>query len=132
MYLVVDNAEIGKPITRDELLAVLKYYAREKSPDPDGWGMYIFHNFLDLMLPNLLAVAEKTQVKGFISGASNASFIALISKQHDPNTFVDYRPISLCISFLKIIAKLTAYKNKPVLSNLITLEQFGFLEGRRI
>lgn len=62
----------------------------------------------------------------------NSTFIAFIPKSDCPNTFDDFRPISLCNCLYKIIAKIIAIKLKPILSNIISLEQFGFLKGKLI
>jgi hypothetical protein len=50
----------------------------------------------------------------------------------DPQSFDDFRPISLCNCIYKIIAKIIARRLKPLLSEAISKEQFGFLEGRQI
>jgi ribonuclease HI len=47
-------------------------------------------------------------------------------------TFDDFRPISLCNCIYKIIAKIIARRLNPFLSEAISKEQFGFLEGRQI
>lgn len=83
------------------------------------------------MLPDLLAVAEESRTKGYISGTMNAIFIALIAKKNTPS-FVDYIPISIYNMLYKIISKLIATRIKRSLSKHITLEQFGFLDGRQI
>lgn len=62
----------------------------------------------------------------------NATFIALIPKKEDPDSFEDFQPISLCNSIYKIIAKIIAVRLKPILSSGISSEQFGFLDGRKI
>lgn len=47
-------------------------------------------------------------------------------------SFESFRSIGLCNCAFKIIAKILAMRIKPLLSNYITTEQFGFLEGRLI
>ena len=49
-----------------------------------------------------------------------------------PNSLNDFRPISLCNCVYKIISKVIALRMKVILSEQISAEQFGFLEGRQI
>ena len=41
------------------------------------------------MLSDIVVVAEENRTKGYISGAMNATFIALILKKNDPTTLSD-------------------------------------------
>jgi len=65
---------------------------------------YIY--FLELMIPNLLTVAEESRIHGFIYGSINAKIIALIPKTLNPSSFAEYKPISLSNSVYKLILKL--------------------------
>jgi hypothetical protein len=81
---------------------------------------------------DILKVIEESRINGFIHPSFNATFIALIPKQGAPESLDDYRPISLCNCIYKIIAKGISRRIKGILSNKISQEQFGFLEGRQI
>ena len=56
----------------------------------------------------------------------------MITKKQKPQTFDEFRPISCCNMIYKIIAKVLALRLKPVLSDIISEEQFGFLNNRQI
>jgi hypothetical protein len=62
----------------------------------------------------------------------NATFIALIPKSDDPTSMEDFQPISLCNCIYKVVSKFIARRLKTILSEKISKEQFGFLEGRQI
>lgn len=62
----------------------------------------------------------------------NATFIAVIPKVDKDESLNDFRPISLCNCLYKIIAKVISRRIKRILSKNISLEQFGFLQGRQI
>jgi hypothetical protein len=47
-------------------------------------------------------------------------------------SFEDYRPISCCNVVHKIIANVLARQLKPILSEIMSKEQFGFLKRRQI
>ena len=70
--------------------------------------------------------------KAKIGGGINSTFLALIPKEASPSSFDRYRPISLCNSTYKIMAKLLVNRIKPLLQKLISLAQGGFVKGRHI
>jgi len=65
-------------------------------------------------------------------GSCNSTFSVQIPKVDFSNKFDDFRPISPCNFLYKIISKLIVVRIKPLLSNAISFEQFGFLKGRLI
>lgn len=124
--------EFMKPVSKEELLDVLKSFAKDKSRGSDGWPTEFYIAFFDLFGDELLEMIELTRVKGHIPGAIGASFITLIPKSSNPATFSDYRPIALCNVLYKMSSKVIANKLKPTLSKWISDEQYGFLNGRSI
>jgi len=79
---------------------------------------------------DIINVIEESRVIGFIHPPFNATFISLIPKQNAPKSLDEYRPISLCNCIYKIITKIIRRRLKGILSEFISQEQFGFLEGR--
>jgi hypothetical protein len=77
-------------------------------------------------------VVEESRSSKSILQAFNATFIALIPKEKEANTTGKFRPIALCNVIYKIISKLIANRLKPLLKNIISMEQGGFVEGRQI
>eukprot|EP00253_Pinus_taeda_P031554 PITA_31554 len=62
----------------------------------------------------------------------NATFITLIPKTNNSEEAQGFRPIALCNVIYKIIATLVAKRLKPLLPSIISPEQTGFVEGRKI
>eukprot|EP00253_Pinus_taeda_P014791 PITA_14791 len=124
--------ELSIPITKDEVESAMKNMGKDKSPGPDGWTIELFLHFFDLIGSEITEVVEESRLKGEIYRPFNSTFIALIPKKDEPETFEDFRPISLCNCIYKIIAKVIASRLVPILSKNISMEQFGFLEGRQI
>ena len=62
----------------------------------------------------------------------NSSFITFIPKIDNPICINDYQSISLMGMQFKIIAKLLANRLTAVLHDVIGLEQFAFLNSRKI
>lgn len=115
--------------TQEEVSNFIKSMAKDKSPGPDGWTIELFQHFFDLIGSEITEVVDEYRRKGEVYSPFNATFIALIPKKENPETFEDFRPISLCNSIYKIIAKVIAIRIKPILTRCISSEQFGFLNG---
>jgi hypothetical protein len=124
--------EIGKPVSITELKDTIDNMPKEKSPGLDGWTQELFHSFFDIMGLDLLRAVEESRTTGYIPGALNATFFALIPKISKPTNFNDFRPISLCNFTYKVISKVIASWIKDKLANCISIEQFVFLKDRLI
>eukprot|EP00253_Pinus_taeda_P036198 PITA_36198 len=124
--------ELSAPVTKEEVEAAMKSMGKDKSPGPDGCTVELFLHFFDLIGSDIVDVVEESRLRGEIYKPFNSTFIALIPKKDAPESFEDFRPISLCNCIYKIIAKVIATRLIPILSRNISMEQFGFLEGRQI
>jgi hypothetical protein len=92
--------------------------------------MELYASFFELLGKDLLDVVEESHVAGCMHAPFNSTFISLIPKTYKPQSFNDFRPISLCNCIYKIVAKVIAKRIKSILFESISKEQFGFLEGR--
>lgn len=81
---------LEKVVTLEELLKVLKGFAKDKSPGPDEWTVEFFLFFSDLVGADLLAMVEATRLRGEVFRPINSTFLALIPKLNRPLTFSDY------------------------------------------
>ena len=118
-------------VTKEELLYVLSSFKKDRSPGLDGWTVELFIDFFDLLGEDILQVVEEFKRSRNVHVNINTTFIALIFKVDCPKTFEGFRPISLCNYLYKVISKVLVVRLKPLLSNLILVEQFGFLEGKQ-
>ena len=78
----------------------------------------------------MVGAIEESRLSSVIPDDLNITFLTLIPKVDKPNTFSDYRPISLCNLFYKSISKIIAEWLNPFLGSSISPEQFGFLPDR--
>jgi hypothetical protein len=62
----------------------------------------------------------------------NAIFLTLIPKEENVASPIKYQSISLCNVIFKIITKVITNRLKPLLHLLISPEQTGYVEGRKI
>lgn len=60
----------------------------------------------------------------------NHSMICLIPKQHAPENLSQFRPICLSNVVIKIITKVIANQMKPLMGDLISMNQASFIPGR--
>eukprot|EP00253_Pinus_taeda_P004657 PITA_04657 len=127
-----EAAELSNPVTKEEVEVAMKSMGKDKSPGPDGWTIELFLHFFDQIGDEITEVVEESRLKGEIYKPFNSTFIALIPKKDDLESFEDFRPISLCNCIYKIIAKVIAVRLVPILSRNVSMEQSGFLDGRQI
>ena len=67
-----------------------------------------------------------------MGGCTNSTFLVLILKEVNRSYFDRFRPIPLCNASYKIIAKLLANRQRPLLGKLISPLQGGFVKDRQI
>jgi hypothetical protein len=91
-----------------------------------------FKAFYDLLKEDMLLMIRESQKEGRIHGPLNATFMCLIPKKQFPSSFEDYRPITYCNVIYKLITKIISRRLRPMLSEIIGEEQFGFLHNRQI
>ena len=104
----------------------------DKAPGPDGFPICFYKTCWDIIKVDLIKMVQGFMRKAKIGGGTNSTYLALIPKETNPETFTRFRPISLCNASYKILAKLLANRIKPLLNRLISSNQGGFVEGRHI
>jgi hypothetical protein len=62
----------------------------------------------------------------------NQAFIALLPKHDDVATADGFRPISLQSTILKLLRKMITNRVQPLMPDLVSLDQSGFIKGRNI
>jgi hypothetical protein len=97
----VDNDEIKSQVTLQEIDHTISQLARDKSLGPDGWTKELFVHFFDIMGEDLLSAVEESRVSGKVSGAFNATFIALIPKVSPPQSFSNFSLLHYEILFIR-------------------------------
>jgi hypothetical protein len=102
--------KIFNPGHKEEVEAAMKLMGKDKSPGPDGWTIELFLHFFDQIGDEITEVVEESRQKGEVYRPFNSTFIALIPKKDDPESFEDFRPISLCNCIYKIISKVIALR----------------------
>ncbi|XP_015159800.1 uncharacterized protein [Solanum tuberosum] len=81
---------------------------------------------------NRTAMPTIEELKETIPKSFSHSCIVLLRKVCNPNKFTEFRPISLSNFTSKIISKLVSSRLGPILPELVSLNQSGFVKGRSI
>jgi hypothetical protein len=71
-------------------------------------------------------------VTGRIPEGVNDTAIVLIPKSEVPETLKDFRPISLCTVIYKVISKCMVNRLRPILGEIVSINQSAFVPGRLI
>jgi len=123
------NGTLLQPFSRPEVEVALHSMHHLKSPGPDGFSAGFYQQAWDTIGDEV-----SSSVLSFLNGSSfnqsiNATNIVLIPKVSNPSLLTEYRPISLCNVFYKIIAKVLANRLKGVLTKVVSKEQSAFIKG---
>lgn len=94
---------MGQPITLKQIKDFSNSFSKDKSFGPDGWTLEFYLAFFELVGGDILSMVEEARVIGKGSRDINFTFLAMIPKSSKPQSFNDYRPISLCNIIYKVI-----------------------------
>jgi len=127
-----DNDSLMSPVTEEEITSIVWSMDPDKAPGPDGFTIHFYRICWEIIKIDLFRMIRGVLRKEKVGGGIKSTFLALIPKETNPRSFDRYRPISLCNSSYKIVAKLLANRIKPLLQKLISPAQGGFVKGRQI
>ena len=89
-----------------EVHNVLKGFAKDKIPRPNGWSVILFLAFFDIMGQDLVDLVNETKISRKVACALSATFITLIPKGENKCNFNENRQIYLCNVMYKLISKM--------------------------
>jgi hypothetical protein len=80
------NVEIGVEVLKEEVIYILSSFKKAKSLGLDDWIVEFYLQFCDTLEGDLIGVTKDPIASRKITGALNATFIALISKKMIKNS----------------------------------------------
>ena len=103
-----------------------------KAPGPDGLPVLFYKHYWSIVGNMVIKAIQNFFRSGHLLSEVNNSFIVLIPKNTAPSNVNHFRPISLCNTVYKVIAKILVFKLRPLLANLISPVQSAFFLDRWI
>jgi hypothetical protein len=100
-----------------------------RSLGPDDFAACFYQQSWPLIGGEVSRVVLSFLNEGIFDNGINNTYIALIPKIKNPKCISEYRPISLCNVFYKLIAKVIANRLKKVLPSIISSNQSAFCPG---
>ncbi|XP_027118292.2 uncharacterized protein [Coffea arabica] len=127
-----DNAKLEEVPSIEEVHRVLRSMDEESAAGPDGFTGKFF-----TFAWQVIAQDVYKAVLSFFCGAELPRFITstsivLIPKVQNPQDFSQFRPISLCNFFNKLLSRILADRVADILPKIISPHQTGFVKGRNI
>ena len=124
------NSSLTSIPSLDEISIVVFSFEGNKAPGPNGFPLLFFHKYW-----HIIGVDVSNGVKEFFGSRNllrelNGTFIALIPNSLGADSLDQFRPISLCNSFYKIISKVLTLRILSILPAIICRQQNGFVSSR--
>ncbi|KAL5736596.1 hypothetical protein ACOSQ2_031384 [Xanthoceras sorbifolium] len=126
------NMVLDAKFSADEIRHALFQMHPTKAPGVDGLPALFFQKYWSIVGDGVVAACLGCLNDGLPMQEVNSTLITLIPKKERPREVSDFRPISLCTSVYKIIAKTIANRFRSVLGDVISESQSAFIPGRLI
>jgi len=110
-----DNSQLVREITEEEIAKAVWDMDPDKSPGPDGFSIIFYRSLWSTIKRDLRKMLNYTLQKKKLGGATNSTFLALIPKESNPSNLSRFCPISLYNSSYKILTKIIANYQNPLL-----------------
>lgn len=101
-----------------------------KAPGPDDMLASFFQKHWTWVGAEVIKFVKEVFQKEVVPKEVNHSLICLIPKQAIPESISQFRPICLSNVVIKIITKVIANRMKPLMNDLVGLNQARFIPGR--
>jgi len=105
---------------------------KDSAPGPDGFGAFFYQTYWDIIKEDVVKAVLEFFTTSWILPGYNSNIIALLPKTPEATSIDQYRPIAMANFKFKIISKVIADRLAPIMPNIISEEQMGFIHQRNI
>lgn len=116
----------------EEIRAATFDLGDDKAPRHDGFPMLFSHKFWDVVGLDVVKLCNDFYDNFANIERINLVNVLLIPKTKAPVSVINYHPISLINSSLKINSQILATRLSRVIDQLVNKSQFSFIKGRYI
>ena len=117
---MLENESLCQIPSHDEIKRTIFEMNNLKAPSPDGLPVIFYKRYWTIVGPSVINAVQSFFSSRIMHSEVNNSLIVLIPKNNSPSSVNHFRPISLCNTVYKIIAKLLVSRLRPLLANLIS------------
>jgi len=117
------NDALMAPIVLEELKTAISQGKPNKAPGVDGIGLEFYRMGLDTVQTELLQIMNIMYSEQPLRAHRARGLIVCIPKRPNHTRISDYRPLTLLNSDYKILARVIAYRLKPILQDIISPQQ---------
>jgi hypothetical protein len=126
------NVDMCKEFTDEEMRDAMFQIGPLKASGVDGFPARFYQRNWRTIKEKVINAVKLLFVTWSIPDGVNDTAIVLIPKVDQPETLKDFRPISLCTVIYKVIAKCMVNRLRPILGEIVSINQSAFVPGRLI
>ncbi|PKU60940.1 Putative ribonuclease H protein [Dendrobium catenatum] len=119
-------------ITREEIWLAVKSMGKNRAPGRDGVTASFFKSFWDIVGVQVILACLEFFSSGRMEPEWKDTVVVLLPKGNNADHPSKFRPISLCQTIYKVIAKILVNRIKGILPSIVSEEQAAFVPGRSI
>ncbi|XP_038973168.1 uncharacterized protein LOC103699679 [Phoenix dactylifera] len=127
-----ENTTLVRPVSAEEVQEAVWALAADKAPGPDGFFPFFFRRYWGIIRGAVIEAVQCFFTQAAMPEDWKATFITLIPKRQEAVEPGHFRPISLCTTLYKVVARIMVGRVKPLLPSIISQEQGAFIAGRNI
>ncbi|KAI0519488.1 hypothetical protein KFK09_006936 [Dendrobium nobile] len=122
--------QLVSPILDDEIKAAVFKGSSKSSPEPDCFNYHFYKSAWHIIGPLVCKAIRFFFLKGYLPSGIKATALAIIPKHRNDASISDYRPVSLCNTLYKIIAKIIAGRMNPIMPLIVKDTQADLVKAR--